>query len=175
MNKYLIVVDMQNDFVTGSLGTDEAKSIVSNVVEKVKNFKGKVIFTQDTHEKNYLNTQEGKILPIEHCINKTSGWDIIDPLKEIIDNKEYSVYTKGSFGSIELAEYIKNKYNSNEIDSVELIGLCTDICVISNALIIKALSPEIPIYLDSSCCAGVTPDKHEAALKTMESCQIIVK
>lgn len=175
MNKCLIVVDMQNDFVTGSLGTDEAKSIVPNVVEKVKNFKGKVIFTQDTHEKNYLNTQEGKILPVEHCINKTNGWDIIDPLKEIIDNKEYSVYTKGSFGSIELAEYIKDKYNSNEIDSVELIGLCTDICVISNALIIKALSPEIPIYLDSSCCAGVTPDKHEAALKTMESCQIIVK
>ena len=174
--KTLIVVDMQNDFITGSLGTKEAQAIVSNVIKKIEKYyscRDNVIFTRDTHYRDYLDTQEGKILPVEHCIKNTWGWmiseEIVNKLSDlgIIPN----IINKESFGynHWENMEYMLG--NSTEI---ELIALCTDICVVSNAIILKAYFPEIPITVDSSCCAGVTPELHEAALKVMKSCQIKV-
>ena len=167
--KVLCVIDMQNDFIDGSLGTKEAVSIVDNVEKKIREYLDNgdtVIFTRDTHEEDYLDTQEGKMLPVRHCIRGTEGWEISDRLTvegtEIID--------KPSFGSYELAD----KVAALEPESVEIIGLCTDICVVSNALLMKARIPETPIYVDSSCCAGVTPDTHSKALETMKMCQINV-
>lgn len=172
MEKILVVIDMQNDFVTGSLGSKEAVEIVPKVVDKIKNFTGEVIFTRDTHQTKYMETQEGKHLPVEHCIENTKGWEIIPQLSTF--SMLSKVINKPTFGSIELAEYIYKKYEDNKDLEVELIGLCTDICVVSNALILKAAMPELKITLDSSCCAGVTSEKHEAALETMKSCQIDV-
>ena len=167
--KYLIVVDMQNDFIDGALGTEEAVKIVGNSVKKVKNFDGHVIFTQDTHSTDYLNTLEGKNLPVEHCIKSTPGWEI---RKEILDAaKDPMIFEKGTFGSPELAEYLKKQ----NVDSIELIGICTDICVISNALLLKAHMPEVPISVDARCCAGVTPESHRKALDIMKMCHIEVK
>ena len=165
--KLLLVIDMQNDFIDGSLGTAEAVAIVPRVLEKVKKFDGKIIFTQDTHGDNYLDTQEGKRLPVKHCIEGTDGWEIREELRPYVRTK----WQKRAFGSIALAEMISEMEN---IESIEMVGLCTDICVVSNALIIKAANREIPIIVDSSCCAGVTPEKHEAALEVMRSCQIEV-
>lgn len=173
-NPYLIVVDMQNDFVTGSLGTVEARAIVPSVIEKVRNFDGNIIFTLDTHQENYLSTQEGKNLPVKHCIENTEGWHLIKELDEFQREHHLPCYKKNTFASKELAEHLYSANKENPITSIELIGLCTDICVVSNALMIKGFLPEIPIYVDSFCCAGVTKEKHEAALKTMESCQICV-
>ncbi len=172
MGKILVVIDMQNDFVTGSLGSKEAVEIVPKVVEKIKNFDGQVIFTRDTHQTEYMSTQEGKHLPVEHCIENTKGWEIIPQLNTF--SKLSKIINKPTFGSIELAEYIYKEYEKDKSLEVELIGLCTDICVVSNALILKATMPELKITLDSSCCAGVTVQKHEAALETMKSCQIDV-
>ncbi len=166
--KILVVVDMQNDFVTGSLGTVQAQEIVSAAAEKIRTFDGAVFFTRDTHLPDYLQTQEGKNLPVEHCIRGTGGWEIISELKDLIREKKAVVIDKPTFGSTELAEQIRDM----NPESVELIGLCTDICVVSNALLLKAFCPEIPILVDPACCAGVTPEKHEAALETMRSCQI---
>lgn len=161
----LVVVDMQNDFIDGSLGTAEAQQIVDNVADKVKNFNGKIIFTRDTHEDNYMDTQEGKKLPVSHCIIGTDGWQIHEKLKpyakEVID--------KPTFGSITLAHLLSAIDN---IDSITLVGICTDICVISNAMLLKAYMPEVPITVDASCCAGVTPTSHKNALEAMKSCQI---
>lgn len=173
--KYLIVVDMQQDFVYGALGSEEARKIVPNVVEKVKNFDGEVIFTRDTHTADYLNTQEGRLLPVEHCIDGSEGWKLIEPLEEICINRSLKSYSKGTFGCIKLAADLRAEYLRQEIESIELIGVCTDICVVSNALLLKAYMPEVPICVDGECCAGVTPKKHEAALETMRSCQITVK
>ena len=172
MGKILIVIDMQNDFVTGALGSEEAKKIVPTVVEKVKNYDGDVIFTRDTHGKDYMQTQEGKNLPVPHCIKDTDGWQIISELLALQQENNYKVFDKPTFGSTELAEYIKNEYEKGNIDEVELIGVCTDICVVSNAMIIKANAPELPVSVTAGCCAGVTPKKHNAALETMQSCQI---
>ncbi|SFB83840.1 cysteine hydrolase family protein [Butyrivibrio sp. YAB3001] len=173
MDKVLVVVDMQNDFVTGALGSKEAKEIVPNVVEKVKNFDGKVIFTRDTHHDNYMETQEGKNLPVPHCFEGTEGWEIIPELTEF--TKGATIYNKPTFGSTELAEFIKKEAEENDGElQVELIGVCTDICVVSNALLIKAFCREIPVSVDAKCCAGVTPSAHEAALTTMKSCQVQV-
>ncbi len=166
--KFLIVVDMQNDFIRGSLGSKLAEAIVPNVVEKVKNFEGSVIFTRDTHSENYLGTSEGKKLPVIHCVKNTDGWQICDELK-IFANE---VVDKITFGSTELP-HILSKY-SNEIDEIELCGLCTDICVISNAMILKAAFPEVRIVVDSACCAGVSVDSHNTALDAMKSVQIDV-
>ena len=166
--KYLIVVDMQNDFITGALGSKLAEAIVPNVVEKVKNFDGKVIFTRDTHGENYMNTQEGKNLPVPHCIKGTKGWEI-SPLLETGDSL---IIDKPTFGSRKLAEYLSG---IEGLDEVELVGLCTDICVISNAMLIKAFMPELKVRVDSSCCAGVTPESHDNALSAMKMCQIEVK
>lgn len=172
--KILVVVDMQNDFVTGSLGTKEAQAIAPAVVSKVKNFDGEIIFTQDTHSENYLETQEGRMLPVKHCIKGTKGWELIGELEQLRQQHSYTVYEKPAFGSTKLAKDLELKNREGQIESIEVIGLCTDICVISNALMLKAFMPELPILTDAACCAGVTPDKHNAALETMRSCQITV-
>ena len=164
--KYLIVVDMQVDFINGALGSDLAVAIVPNVVEKVKSFDGKVIFTRDTHFMDYMNTQEGKNLPVPHCIKDTDGWQICDELKPYAD----VIIDKLTFGSIELPDFIKS-FNE-PIEKIELCGLCTDICVISNAVVLKAAFPEVPIAVDSSCCAGVTVESHNNALNAMKVIQI---
>ncbi len=165
--KILVVVDMQKDFIDGSLGTPEAVAIVPNVIEKIKQYEndgGLIIYTKDTHFENYLETKEGRNLPVKHCIKGTEGHDIPS---DILRSHEL-IFEKLTFGSVELISYLE----SLEFDSVELIGLCTDICVISNALLIKAHFPEREVLVDSSCCAGVTPETHEAAITTMKMCQI---
>lgn len=169
--KYLIVVDMQNDFVDGALGTKEAVAIVPAVkerIEKALDAGETVIFTRDTHEENYLETQEGKLLPVKHCIRGTEGWEIIPELKHYAAK----IFDKPTFGSRELGEYLSQQ---KDIEEITVIGLCTDICVISNALLIKAFLLEVPIFVEKECCAGVTPESHENALKAMQSCQIMVK
>lgn len=163
--KYLIVVDMQEDFITGSLGSKMAEAIVPNVVEKVKNFDGKVIFTRDTHFADYMQTQEGKNLPVEHCIKDTDGWQICDELKPYVND----VVDKTTFGSVDLPKMVE------DADEIELCGLCTDICVISNAMILKATYPEVKITVDSNCCAGVSVESHNTAIDAMKAVQIEVK
>ncbi len=163
--KTLIVVDMQNDFIDGSLGTKEAQAIVENVKAKINQYYQaghEIIFTRDTHDKNYLETSEGKNLPVEHCIYGTNGWEVKAGLA--VPGCKY--IDKKTFGW--------NRWDGEALEEVELVGVCTDICVVSNALIIKANYPEIKITVDASCCAGVTPETHEAALTTMKMCQINV-
>ena len=167
--KYLIVVDMQVDFITGALGSEQAKAIVKNVVEKVKNYNGKVIFTRDTHFENYLCTQEGKKLPVKHCIKDTSGWEICDELKPFAT----TVIDKITFGSVDLPNVLTGF--GEDIEEIELCGLCTDICVISNAIVLKTAFPEVRIIVDGNCSAGVTKDSHQTALKAMQAVQIEVK
>ena len=178
MGKYLVVVDMQNDFVDGSLGTKEALAIVDAVAEKIKNHDGKVIFTYDTHFDEYEETQEGKNLPIRHCIFATDGWELnskIDSLRKELEKEGRALAVrKGTFGSSELGPHLATENARENIDSIELVGLCTDVCVISNAMIIKAFLPEVPIIVDSNCCAGVTPESNETALNAMRACQIAI-
>ncbi|MDD2980701.1 MAG: cysteine hydrolase [Hespellia sp.] len=169
--KLLIVVDMQNDFIGGALGTKEAQKILPDVVEKIKTFEGPVLFTQDTHEKNYLETQEGKKLPVEHCIRETEGWKLHPEIAALVGDEE-NIIKKPTFGSAEMAAMLGMMSEKFEIESITLIGLCTDICVISNAMTLKAFLPEVPIIVDSKCCAGVTPESHENALRAMRACQI---
>ncbi|MCI8814029.1 MAG: cysteine hydrolase [Lachnospiraceae bacterium] len=169
--KVLVVVDMQNDFIDGALGTAEAQEILPRTVEKVRQFHGKVVFTRDTHEENYLETQEGRKLPVKHCIRDTEGWRIHERLRPYCTEPPVD---KVTFGSVELGQRMLQWNREEKIDSIELVGLCTDICVISNAIILKACLPETEISVDSACCAGVTPESHERALKAMESCQITV-
>ncbi|MBQ4529640.1 MAG: cysteine hydrolase [Lachnospiraceae bacterium] len=164
----LVVVDMQKDFIDGALGTKEAVEIVSKVEEKIKNFQGEVIFTRDTHFENYSTTQEGQKLPVSHCIKGTEGWQIEETL-EVLRTPVMKVFDKPTFGSVELAEYLKE---NKELASVTLIGLCTDICVISNAMVIKAFLPEVKVMVEEKCCAGVTPKSHNNALEAMKMCQI---
>jgi len=180
MKKILVVVDMQNDFITGSLGTKEAVAIVPNVLEKIKEYDINDIYvTRDTHQANYMTTNEGKHLPVEHCIENTWGWELEDSVKKAVEGAK--IVNKPTFGSTELAAILAKVYEELPISekvakefSIELIGLCTDICVVSNALLLKAQMPEITISVDSKCCAGVTPESHEAALTTMRMCQIEV-
>lgn len=167
--KALIVVDMQNDFIDGALGTPEAVKIVPHVVEKIKGWTGCVYATQDTHQVNYLDTQEGKNLPVTHCVEGTQGWEIAPAVQEALGNA--ACLTKPTFGSRELAETLLRE----PVEEIELIGLCTDICVISNALILKAFLPEVPIFVDAACCAGVTPESHQNALAAMKMCQIHIR
>ncbi len=169
--KLLAVIDMQNDFIDGALGTPEAVQIVANVRAKIDAYLAKgdpVVFTRDTHPENYLETQEGKKLPVKHCIKGTFGWEISEKVAEA----NCPVIDKPSFGSFELAEYAAGLANLEEI---EVIGLCTDICVISNVMILKARLPEVPIKVDASCCAGVTPQSHANALEAMKMCQVEVR
>ena len=166
----LIVIDMQNDFIDKALGTKEAQAIVPDVILKIEKYRSEgkpVVFTRDTHQNNYLQTQEGKNLPVVHCIEGTYGWQISDKL----DTKNSLIFNKPSFGSLELAEYAAALENLEEI---ELVGLCTGICVISNAFILKAKLPEVKITVDSSCCACVSPESHQTALNAMKLCQINV-
>lgn len=172
MQKILIVVDMQNDFIDGALGTKEAVAIVPKVVEKVKTFSGKVLFTRDTHGDNYPDTQEGKNLPVPHCIKGTEGWEIRPELETL---RTTDALDKPTFGSKELGELLLQLDEEEAIESITLVGLCTDICVISNALLVKAFLPEIPVIVDASCCAGVTPESHRNALAAMKPCQILVE
>ena len=168
--KFLIVVDMQNDFIDGALGTKEAVAILPAVKTKIENFDGRVIFTRDTHEADYLSTQEGNNLPVEHCIKGTDGWQIRPELDAL--RKEEPI-DKPTFGSVALGQLLKAYETYEEkIESITLIGLCTDICVISNAMLIKSYLPETPIFVDAACCAGVTPESHERALDAMAICQI---
>lgn len=173
MKKLLIVVDMQKDFVDGALGSKEAVAIVDNVVNKIKSFDGDVIVTYDTHFENYMETQEGKRLPVPHCIKGTDGWNLNEKVQAALDGREYAAIEKPTFGSTELPEYIKANYGTTELD-IELVGLCTDICVVSNALLLKANFLEAKVSVDASCCAGVTVDSHNAALTTMKMCQVNV-
>lgn len=169
MSRLLVVVDMQKDFVDGALGTREASAIVPHVVEKIKTYKEagqEVVFTLDTHFSDYMDTMEGKKLPVIHCVKGTPGWELVDELKDF----EGKRFEKVTFGSRELADYVVN----GSYERVELIGLCTDICVISNAMLIKAGVPDTPILVDAACCAGVTPESHENALNAMKMCHIDV-
>ena len=169
MQNILLVIDMQNDFIDGALGTPEAVAIVPKVREKIRNFDGTVLFTRDTHGENYMETQEGKNLPVPHCIRGTEGWQIRPELEEL---RVTEPIDKGTFGSDELGKILRDLKDEDPIGTITVIGLCTDICVISNALLAKAFLPEVPIQVDASCCAGVTPESHENALKAMASCQI---
>ena len=173
--KYLVVIDMQNDFIDGSLGTKEAVAILPAVEEKAAAFEGEVLFTFDTHQSNYLETQEGKHLPVLHCIDGSEGWMLPEGLTKICRDRNCLTFSKPTFGSADLAAYFKEKAADGEVESIELCGLCTDICVISNALILKAVLPEVPIYVDPKLCAGVTPESHENAIKAMSMCQILIK
>lgn len=164
----LVVVDMQKDFIDGALGTKEAVAIVENVKNKIKNFQGEIIFTRDTHFENYSTTQEGKNLPVPHCIKGTEGWQIEAGLEQL-RTPDMKVFDKPTFGSVELAEYLKE---NKELESVTFIGLCTDICVISNALVTKAFLPEVKVMVEENCCAGVTPESHKNALEAMKMCQV---
>ena len=169
--KVLIVVDMQHDFVDGALGSEAAKAIVPQVKAKIEAYeqeKGLVLFTRDTHQENYLSTQEGRNLPVPHCIQGTEGWQILEELH----SSRHAKVDKVTFGSSELPQVLEQYGES--IDSIELIGLCTDICVISNAMVLKAFFPEVPILVDSACCAGVSEATHKNALEAMKVCQIQV-
>ena len=172
MQNILIVVDMQNDFIDGALGTAEAVQIVDKVKDKIQSFDGKVIFTRDTHYRDYLTTQEGQHLPVEHCIKDTEGWQIRPELALL---RKPQVIDKPTFGSLELGELLKAENECESIESVTLVGLCTDICVISNAMIIKAALPETAVKVDAACCAGVSPESHNTALQAMKMCQIQIE
>lgn len=174
MNKLLIVVDMQHDFINGTLGTQEAENIVKKVVDKITEYEesdNTIIFTMDTHFKDYLDSLEGKNLPVIHCVKGTPGWQISDAITSSFDLGKYRIYEKNTFGSSTLAKDLLNGIYDT-ITSVEVVGICTDICVISNAMLVKTMLPEIPISVDASCCAGVTPTSHQTALNAMKMCHI---
>ena len=172
MKKLLVVVDMQNDFIDGVLGTPEARTVVPKVANKILDWDGDIICTQDTHSEDYLSTREGKLLPVSHCIERTYGHristEIMRALGEHDDSDIVAILNKYTFGSTALPEIIR----PHGYEHIEIVGLCTDICVVSNAMILKAHFPEIDIVVDASCCAGVTPESHSAALTTMKMCQI---
>ena len=173
MKHVLVVVDIQKDFVDGALGTPEALAIVEKAAEKIRNFDGEIFVTYDTHFENYMATAEGQKLPVPHCIAGTEGWELNESISKALEAKKYTAVEKITFGSMELPYLVRNAVAGDNFD-VTLIGLCTDICVVSNALILKASFPEKQVYVDSSCCAGVTVDTHNAALTTMKMCQINV-
>lgn len=178
--RVLVVVDMQNDFIDGALGTPEAQAIVGNVVKKIEEFDGAIAVTHDTHHDSYLDTQEGRLLPVKHCIEMTDGWRLNPDVYAALDKRHESgakveVFMKPTFGSLELGDWLKNMDCHNPVEEIILVGLCTDICVISNAMIIKAFLPEVKVTVDSACCAGVTPGSHENALRAMKICQVNIE
>jgi nicotinamidase-related amidase len=171
MKKALVVIDMQNDFIDGALGSPQAQAIVPNVIEKIKNHRengGAIIFTRDTHHQNYLQTQEGQNLPVPHCIEGTPGWQIADAVASVAHLPSCLIFDKGCFGSLELAQYLRKE----SYDEIELIGLVSSICVVSNALLIKAHAPETKIIVDAACTAGVTDEDHKASLCVMKMCHV---
>lgn len=171
MKKFLVVVDMQKDFVDGALGSREAVAIVPAAAEKIRSFDGDIFATFDTHFENYMDTAEGRKLPVSHCIKDTEGWKLNKDIAEALNGKKFTPVEKYTFGSVELPDLIIREAAGDDF-SIEFIGLCTDICVVSNALLLKASFPEAAIAVDEKCCAGVTPEKHAAAIETMRSCQI---
>lgn len=185
--KYLVVIDMQNDFIDGALGTPEAQAIVPKVVTKIEDFDGIVMCTQDTHDSNYLSTQEGQLLPVEHCIGGSNGWKLHPSVEEAIIRKGgkfmlHGPFLKCTFGSYDLGDTLQDEYYRHTcgahwdgVDEIVLVGLCTDICVISNALLLKTFLPKVKIVVDASCCAGVTPERHKTALEAMKACQIFIE
>lgn len=171
MRKVIVVIDMQNDFIDGALGTKEAQVMLPHLVAKLEREKDALlIFTQDTHSKNYMETQEGRNLPVLHCIKPEKGWEIAPSLQPFV-KKAAAVIEKPAFGSLELPKAVAKL----QPDEVELVGLCTDICVISNAMILKTAFPELPVAVDASCCAGVTPASHDNALQAMKMCQVDIR
>ena len=164
--KYLIVVDMQNDFITGALGSPEAEAILPYVRDKVAGFEGRVLFTRDTHLENYPHTQEGRKLPVAHCIKGSDGWQIHPELEAL---RRTEPIDKVTFGASELVERLRA---DEEHESVEFVGLCTDICVISNVMLTKAFFPEVPLTVDAKGCAGVTSASHATALEAMRAVQV---
>ncbi|MBQ6845074.1 MAG: cysteine hydrolase [Agathobacter sp.] len=172
MQNVLVVVDMQNDFIDGALGTKEAVAIVPKVKEKIENFDGNVLFTRDTHFENYMETQEGKNLPVPHCIKGSEGW-MIRPELDVL--RKTPAIDKVTFGSSFLPEKLLSMNAVDPIESITFIGLCTDICVISNVMIAKAFLPEVPVIVDAACCAGVSPETHKNALEAMKVCQVKVE
>ena len=173
MKRFLVVVDMQKDFVDGALGSVDAVAIVPGVVEKIKSFEGEIFITLDIHFDNYPETAEGRKLPVPHCIKGTEGWQLDKNVTCALSDREYTAVEQPTFGSLELPRLIEASADGDDF-SIEIIGLCTDICVVSNTLLLKANFPEAPIAVDAACCAGVTVQAHEAALATMRSCQIDV-
>ena len=172
MRKILLVIDMQKDFIDGALGTPEAAAIVDRVAEEIKKYPPENVFaTRDTHPANYLDTQEGRNLPVVHCVKGTPGWQLNEKIAAALGGAE--IVDKPTFGSVALAEKLKTMAEKEELD-ITLVGLCTDICVVSNALLVKAYLPETPVRVLADCCAGVTPESHDAALETMKMCQIEV-
>ena len=172
--KFLVVVDMQGDFIDMALGTKEAEAIVPEVVKKIGEFDGKIFVTMDTHYENYMQTSEGKNLPVPHCIKGTEGWKLDKRVENAVNGKDFAVIEKNTFGSVDLPKKIKEDAGEESF-TIEITGLCTDICVVSNALLLKAHFPEVLMKVDSKCCAGVTPELHNAALATMRSCQIVIE
>ena len=170
---YLIVVDVQKDFVDGVLGTPEAVKMVPYLVNKIKSFKGEVLFTQDTHDKNYLSTIEGQKLPVIHCIKNTPGWNFDANILPFTRGKR--IFQKPTFGSEKLVNYLKRQHLTSPIKSIEVVGICTDICVISNVMMIKAALPNVSIKVDPKACAGVTPQSHQRALDAMTSIHIDIQ
>lgn len=172
--KIVVVVDVQNDFVDGVLGTPEAQAAIKDIIDRLMQVRKEdfVIFTRDTHGEHYLDTQEGKNLPVVHCVYRTPGWQIADNIDDIVLSEQRMYINKPIFGSYTLIEEIADQIDMTSVDEVELFGFCTDICVISNALMIKSAFPELKVKVNAACCAGVTPAKHEAALEVMRSCQI---
>lgn len=174
MNKILLIVDMQNDFIDGALGTKEAIAILPAALEKIRNFDGEIYYTKDTHSQDYMSTNEGRALPVQHCIKGTEGWRLNADIEKLCIDKKATGVEKVTFGAADLPALLKERYPDG-IDEIEIIGLCTDICVISNALLLKAFFPETTIKVDAACCAGVTPQSHLNALRAMESCQIVIE
>lgn len=172
MKKVLIVIDMQKDFIDGVLGTKEAVFIVPKVINKIKEFNGEVIYTRDTHDENYLKSQEGTKLPVVHCIKDTEGWSLVNGIEELARKSKSKIFDKPAFGSMDMVRYVESLCKEGKVDEIELVGVCTDICVISNAVLLKSAMPEVKIVVDSSCCAGVTPESHNNALNAMNMCQI---
>jgi len=175
--KILIVVDMQNDFISGALGTPAAEAIVPKVMEKISQWEGDIFVTQDTHDKEYLSTQEGRLLPVIHCVEETYGWEIDHTVQAILSAKNaafsnVTYLTKNTFGCRSLAQALSALHMDIPIEEIQLVGLCTDICVISNAMTIKTFLPDVPICVDAACCAGVTSESHANALSAMKACQI---
>ncbi len=172
--KLLIVVDMQKDFIDGSLGTAEARAIVPAVVQKILDFDGDVVYTMDTHGDDYFDTMEGKKLPVAHCVRGTEGWELEPSVSDALKKRGARQFPKTTFGSLQMARELAETFSDDGKTEFELVGLCTDICVVSNALILRAAFPNAVIRADAGCCAGVTPDSHQAALTTMQMCQIDV-
>ena len=170
--KILIVVDMQNDFTYGALRNEDAISIIPKVVEKIKNYEGEVIFTYDTHHEDYMHTQEGRKLPVPHCIQGSEGYKLVPEIEELRNILQAKTYEKETFGCVQLALDIQKMNEEDKIEEIELSGICTDICVISNAMLIKAAVPNVTIKVDSACCAGVTKESHQTALAAMAGCQM---